>query len=267
MIGIFDSGFGGLTILKEVLNKLPNYNYIYLGDSARVPYGNKSQEEIYNYTREAVDFLFSKGCNLIIFACNTVSAQALRKIQQEYLPNKYPGKNVLGVVRPLAEKISEDGFKNVGVIGTEATINSHVYRTELEHLNKDIKVIEKATPLLVPTIEEGKVNEKETELILEEYLKDLKENNIESLVLACTHYPILRDKIQSIMGDKCLVYNPGEIVADKLANYLKKHQELNIKDSSDNKIQFYITGDVDKFKEFGERFLDKTIENIEKVEI
>ena len=172
MIGVFDSGFGGLTILKELLNKLPQYNYIYLGDNARAPYGSKSQDVIYNYTKEAVDFLFSQGCELIIIACNTASAKALRKIQQEYLPNKYPDKKVLGVVIPAVEIAAETinhKNKKVGVIGTRSTIESKVYEKELNKLAKDIEIFSQSCPLLVPLVEEGMLKRVETKMILKKY--------------------------------------------------------------------------------------------------
>ena len=192
MIGVFDSGLGGLTILKYFLKELPQYNYIYLGDSARAPYGNRSQDVIYNYTKEAVDFLFSKGCQIIIFACNTASSQALKKIQQEYLPKKYPNKKVLGVIIPLVEEATKnDRIKKIGVIGTKATIKSNVYAKELLKLNPKSKIFQKKAPLLVPLIEEGWIKKKETKMILKKYLRELKMEQVDALILACTHYPIL----------------------------------------------------------------------------
>lgn len=267
MIGVFDSGLGGLSILKHFLKKLPEYNYIYLGDSARVPYGSKSGEVVYNYTREAVDFLFSKGCQLIILACNTASARALRKIQQEYLPGKYPDRNVLGVVIPLAEVAASDKkIKRVGVIGTKTTIESKVYEEELEKLNPSLKVFSRATPLLVPLIEEGWVKKRETKMILKKYLRPLKEKEIQSLILGCTHYPLLIKEIKDIMGKNCKIYSPGEIVAESLADYLARHKEYRF-ESGRGEVKFCTTDSPEKFKEMGEKFLGKNISNIKKIEL
>lgn len=267
MIGFFDSGFGGLTVLKAVLQELPEYDYIYLGDNARAPYGGRSQEVIYQYTREAVDFLFAHGATLIVIACNTASSMALRRIQQEYLPAKYPGKNVLGVIRPLAEKIAEDKkLKRVGVIGTRATIESDVYQMEIHKLNKEIEVLQKEAPLLVPLIEEGWSKKAETKMILRKYLRTLKENKIQSLILGCTHYPLLLKDIQNIMGARCEVCNPGEVVAKSFREYLKRHPEYELQGNG-NIRKFYITDSIDRFRQMGEKYLDEKMINVEKVEL
>ncbi|MHB8904195.1 MAG: glutamate racemase, partial [Patescibacteria group bacterium] len=185
LIGVFDSGLGGLTVLKKFLIGLPGYHYLYLGDTARVPYGDKSPETIYNYTIQAVEFLFKKDCNLVIIACNTASAQALRKLQQEWLPKNYPKRRVLGVIKPLAEAISKNTTnKRVGIIGTNATINSGAYTREINELNPKLYVYEQAAPLLVPLIEAGRINNSETRIILKSYLTTLKAKKINSLVLA-----------------------------------------------------------------------------------
>lgn len=267
MIGIFDSGVGGLTVLKSLLKHLPKNSYIYLGDNARAPYGNKTKEEIYEYTRQAVDFLFFKGCNLIVVACNTVSALALRKIQQEYLPKNYPALKVLGVIRPMAEAIARArGLKKIGIIGTRATIKSKAYFREIKKtLNKKIGLIGKSTPLLVPLIEAGRVHEKETREILKKDLLPLKNKKIDALVLGCTHYPFLEREICQIMGKGCKIYNLGEIVAKSLKDYLERHKELALRKSARPKLKFYTTGDVEMFKVLGDRFLGKKIEHISRV--
>jgi glutamate racemase len=268
MIGIFDSGLGGLSVLKEFLKKLPKYDYIYLGDNARVPYGNKSSEVIYRYSVQAVDFLFSKGAEIIIFACNSASSGALRKIQQEYLPKKYPDKKVLGIIIPLAEKIiSDKKNKKVGVIGTKVTIDSHVYRKEIFKLNKNVKVLEKATPLLVPLIEENWLKRPETKKILKYYLRELKMKEIDSLILACTHYPFLIDEIKRIMGKRCQVYNTGEIIADAFLNYLNKHDEIENKLSKKSKRIFFTTDSTKNFKQLGEKFLRESINDIKSINL
>lgn len=268
MIGVFDSGVGGLTVLKYFLKELPEYNYIYLGDTARAPYGSKSQESIYSYTREVVDFLFSKGCKLVIIACNTSSSQALRKIQQEYLPKKYPDRRVLGVIRPLVEEVAkEKNIKRVGVIGTKATIRSNVYKIELGKLSPDLEVFQKSAPLLVPLIEEGWIKKVETRRVLKKYLRPLKEKKVQALILACTHYPFLLKDIKIIMGKNCKVYNPGEIVTKSLKEYLGKHPELKLKKQPNPKYQFYTTDDHSIFKELGDKFLGQDIESIEKIKL
>lgn len=266
IIGVFDSGLGGLSVFKYFLKKLPEFNYIYLGDNARVPYGGKSKEVIYEYTKEAINFLFAKGANLIIIACNTASAEALRQIQQEYLPQKYPDKKILGVIRPLAEATSQNKKLNrVGVIGTKATINSNVYKIEINNLNPKIKVYQISAPLLVPLIEEGWVHKPETKNILKSYLKPLKAKNLDALILGCTHYPFLLTETKKIMGPKCFIPDPGEIIAQSLKNYLERHPELNIKPNKSATVKFYTTDNIKQFKKLGEKFLGQKINQIEKI--
>lgn len=268
IIGVFDSGLGGLTVLKAFLEKLPNYNYIYLGDNARLPYGEKSPEMIYNYTREAIDWLFAAGCNLVIIACNTASAQTLRRLQQEYLPKNYPHRRILGVIRPLVESIAADKkIKTVGVIGTKATINSGAYKTELQKINPALKVEQQATPLLVPLIEEGRAKKPETKMILKKYLRPLKIKKINALILGCTHYPFLHQDIKKIMGRQINVPHPGEIIAASLKNYLACHPELNIKSIDRPEYKYYTTDNPKLFKELGEKFLGRKITNLEQVKI
>lgn len=266
MIGVFDSGVGGLTVLKSLLKHLPNYDYIYLGDNGRAPYGNKTKKQVYEYTRQAVNFLFGQGCDLIIVACNTASALALRRIQQKYLPKKYPGKRVLGVVRPMAEAISDlKNIDKVGIIGTKATIGSHIYHIEIKKLGSRKKIISRSTPLLVPLIESGVTGKKETEEILEKYLRVFKNDKTKALILGCTHYPYLEKQISQVMGKNCKIYNSGQIVAKSLKDYLKRHSELGVKKSSHQKLKFYTTGDIKNFKKLGEKFLERKICSIEKV--
>lgn len=240
-IGVFDSGIGGLTILKAILKKLPQYNYIYLGDTARVPYGGRSKEIIYQFTQEAVDFLAKKNCQLIIIACNTSTANALRKIQQEYLPKKYPHLKVLGVIKPTVEYLSNQKFKKVGVIATSATVSSNAFVNEIKKINPKIKVFQKACPLLVPYIENQTKNKKILTLLLEEYLKPLLKNNIEGLILGCTHYEIIEKEIKKIVGRKIKLIGEGEQVAEKLADYLKRHSQLEKKLSKEKKREYFFT--------------------------
>ncbi len=266
MIGIFDSGLGGLTVLKSFLETLPDYNYIYLGDNARAPYGGRSQDTIYGYTEKAVDFLFAQGCELIIIACNSASAQALRKIQQEYLPKKYPNKNVLGVIRPLVEEVAKNkNIKRVGVIGTRATIESDAYRIELKKLNPDLKVFQESAPLLAPLIEEGWSRQPETKKILKKYLRPLKIKQAQILIPACTHYPILYKEIKDIMTKRCHVLNSGVLIANSLKIYLARHPEYKINSVKNPYINFFTTDDTKRFRVMAKKFLDVDVEKIKKV--
>ncbi|GAB4219311.1 MAG: glutamate racemase [Candidatus Microgenomates bacterium] len=239
-IGIFDSGLGGLTILKSFIKNLPQYNYIYLGDNARVPYGNRSDDLIYEFTTEAIDFFVKKNCLLIIIACNTSTAAALRKIQQEYLPKKYQNIKVLGVIRPTVEKVIENKYKKVGIIGTNATINSQAFKKEILKLNPSITIYQKGCPLLVPYIEDGNKNKKILKLLLKDYLKDIK-NKIEALVLGCTHYEIIKNEIKKVTGKNVKIISEGEIVAMSLKKYLNNHQEIERKLAKNKKIELYFT--------------------------
>jgi glutamate racemase len=243
-----------------------------LGDSARAPYGNKSQEIIYGYTKEAVDFLFKRGCELIIIACNTASAKALRKIQQEYLPKSYPDKRVLGVIIPVAEVVADlNNVNRVGVIGTRATVESGTYEVELKRLNSNIEIYHQACPLLVPLVEEGWTGRPETKKILKRYLRPLKNKKIDALILGCTHYPILIKEIERIMGKRVKVLNSPEIVALKLVDYLKRHPEIEEKlgknPSANGKRLYFTTDDTKRFKEMGKKFLGQEIRGAEKIEL
>lgn len=256
IIGVFDSGLGGLTVFKRLLQELPDYNYIYLGDNARLPYGEKSPETIYRYAREAMDFLFAQGCNLIIIACNTASAQALHRLQQEYLPAHYPERRILGVVRPLAEFVSRDRkIKAVGVIGTKATIRSGAYAAEIHKLSPRLRIEQQSAPLLVPLIEEGWAKKPETKMILKKYLRPLKNKQIDALILGCTHYPFLYGAIKKFMGRRISVPDPGQIIARSLAAYLSRHNELGLQPNSKPTREYHTTDDPKLFIGLGEKFL------------
>lgn len=261
MIGVFDSGYGGLTIFKDIEKSLPQYDYIYLGDNARAPYGDKSQKLIYQYTQEAVDYLFSRGCLLIIFACNTASAVALRKLQNEYLPAKYPGKNVLGVIKPLAEAIVDLKKKSkVGVMGTESTVESQAYIHEFAKLDSSISVFQQACPLLVPLIENSRENKPETQIILTEYIKPLKKSSLDAVVLGCTHYGFLQEMVEKSFGSEVVVLKSGQIVADKLVDYINRHPEYDIPVSSPQRT-FLTTGDSEKFDKAAQKFFGRVIKS------
>lgn len=270
MIGVFDSGLGGLTVLKNLLEKFPENDFMYLGDNARAPYGDKSHEEIYKYTKEAVDFLFGKKCELIIVACNTASSKALRKIQQEYLPENYPDKKVLGVLIPAAEFACEqvgDTGKRVGVIATNATIESGAYPSEIKKINPNIELHTVPTPLLVSIVESENENKKETEKVLQEYLQPLIDKKIDSLILGCTHYPFLQKEIEKVLGGKIKVISTPVAVAEKLETYFKKHNNLYKNLKQNKKRLFFTTDNEKKFKQLGEKFLKERIKNIQKVKI
>lgn len=262
MIGVFDSGYGGLTIFREIEKKLPQHNYIYLGDNARAPYGDLNQKLIYKYSQEAVDYLMAAGCRLIIFACNTASAMALRKLQQEYLPVKYPGKNVLGVIRPLVESVVElEKRSKIGIMATASTVNSQAYINEFANLDPSIEVFQQACPLLVPLIEESRENFPEAGLILTEYIRPLKRSNLDTVVLGCTHYGFLQTAIERSFGPAVNVLHSGQIIADKLADYLKRHPEYDHSVSNPQQT-FLTTGDNKKFDQAAQKFLGRPIQSL-----
>ncbi len=268
MIGIFDSGLGGLTAFKEINKSLPDYSYIYLGDTLRSPYGGRSQEAVYEFTEKAVNFLFKKGCQLIIIACNTASSEALRKLQEEYLPKlNDKSKNILGVVRPLTEEAIEiSKTKRIGVVGTRATINSNVYEVELQNLNKKIKTFQKDCPLLVPLIEESYTKRPETKKILKNYLRSLKDNNIDTLILGCTHYPILLKEFERIMGKKVKVIDSSKVIAKKLEDYLTRHPEIEKNLEKKKKTEYLVTDLTQNFQEMSQKILNKKIK-FKKIDI
>jgi glutamate racemase len=275
MIGIFDSGFGGLTVLKALRKGLPEYDYIYFGDNARAPYGSKSEEVIYAYTKEAVDFLFKNGAEIIILACNTASAKALRRIQNEFLPQNHPDKKVLGVLIPAAEKAAEmvkiGGARRIGIIGTKSTISSGAYEYEIrkslekEGVSNKIEILAKASPLLVPLVEEGWVSKPETKTILRKYLSPLKSANVDVLILGCTHYPVLLPIVKRIMGRKCQIVDAPEAVLEKFSLYMKKHEGIDKKLKKGGGIIFYTSDDPGLFKANGKKFLEEDIKKVYKI--
>lgn len=265
-IGIFDSGLGGLSVLKDIIDVLPEYNYIYFGDNARVPYGGKSPELIYEYTRKAVDFLMKKNCFLVILACNTATATSLRKIQREYLPLSFPDRRVLGVIRPTVESVVEHHARRVGVIGTHATVISKSFVAELKKLDDTIEVFQQACPLLVPVIEEGEAHWEGTDLLLKKYIKPLRDKNIDTLVLGCTHYGLIDKKIGSLTGPAIEVVSEGRVTAGKLKHYLKKHSELDERLSKGGKRKFYVTDLNDRYKKMVKFFLGEYFSEDDELE-
>lgn len=261
MIGVFDSGLGGLTILKEFLLKLTEYDYCYLGDTLHLPYGNRSDKAVFELTKKACEYLFNNGCSLIIIACNTASARALPKLQQLYLKERNrEGENILGVIRPLAEEVARITKGKVGVIGTRGTINSNAYLRELKKQREGLKIVQQACPLLVPLIEENWLKRKETKSILRYYLRDLKRVDVDSLILGCTHYPLLLREIRGIMGKSCKVPNPGEIVAASLKDYLFRHPEIETNLTKEAKRTYLVTDLNENFKQLAQRFLGEKID-------
>jgi len=259
-IGVFDSGFGGLNIMKEIVLKLPKYNYIYLADTARAPYGSRSKETVYSFTKQAVEFLFKQDCQLIILACNTASALALRKIQKEYLPRYYPGKRVLGVIIPVAEEATGDIFNNrIGVMATEATVRSESFVKELKKINPKAKVFQKACPLLVPIVEAGEDKDEILKIALKNYLFYLTKKDINALILGCTHYGLLEKNIKNFLTKDIKIFNEGKIVADKLEKYLLNHPEIEKNLKKNSKIKFFTTDLTDKFEKLGSGFFGKKI--------
>ena len=259
-LGVFDSGFGVLAVLREFVKKLPQYDYICLGDTARAPYGGRSAEVVYSFTRSAVDFLFRQGCPLIILACGTASSVALRKIQRDYLPKHYQERRVLGVVIPAAQSAAEL-TKNgrVGVIGTEATIGSGAFEIELKKINPRIKVFQKACPLLAPMVEAGETGSALSRMALEKYLGPLTAKNIDTLILGCTHYGLLEKEIREIVGPEVKIISEGKSAAEKLKDYLARHLEIERQLAKNGKVRFLTTDITKKFEKLGSRFFGQPI--------
>lgn len=261
-IGVFDSGYGGLTILSKIREALPEYDYIYLGDNARTPYGTRSFEIVYEFTLQAVNKLFEMGCHLVILACNTASAKALRTIQMNDLPNIDPDRRVLGVIRPTAECIgSMTQTRHVGILATAGTIKSESYPLEVHKLFEDIKVSGEACPMWVPLVENNEANGEGADFFIRKYIDNLlaKDRQIDTLVLGCTHYPILLPKIQKFIPQGMKVVAQGEYVATSLKDYLHRHPEMDMKCTREGKCRFYTTEAEDKFIESASMFLNENI--------
>lgn len=261
-IGVFDSGYGGLTILSKIREALPEYDYIYLGDNARTPYGTRSFEIVYKFTLQAVNKLFEMGCHLVILACNTASAKALRTIQMNDLPNIDPDRRVLGVIRPTAECIgSMTQTRHVGILATAGTIKSESYPLEVHKLFEDIKVSGEACPMWVPLVENNEANGEGADFFIRKYIDNLlaKDRQIDTLVLGCTHYPILLPKIQKFIPQGVKVVAQGEYVATSLKDYLHRHPEMDMKCTREGKCRFYTTEAEDKFIESASMFLNENI--------
>jgi len=255
-IGIFDSGIGGLTVVKEVKRLLPSENIIYLGDTARVPYGIRSAETVTRYSFECAEFLMKEGIKLLVVACNTVSAVSLYEIK------KIVSIPVVGVIEPGAKAaVDSTGNKRIGIIGTEATIKSSAYKKAINILDSDIEVFGLPCPLFVPLVEEGLTEGNIAGLIAEQYLGILRDSGADTLILGCTHYPLLKDVIQQVMGDVALIDSAVE-TAKVVRDTLKGLESM---DKSGGRLKFYVTDSPERFVAVGERFLEHKIENIEKI--
>ena len=251
-IAIFDSGYGGLTVLDKIVQHLPEYDYIYLGDNARTPYGTRSFEVVYEYTLQAVKRLFEMGAHLIILACNTASAKALRNIQQKDLPKIDSERRVLGVIRPSIEVLDTISHsKHVGILGTIGTVQSESYPIEITKLYPEIKVTQEACPMWVPLVENNEFAGKGADYFVEKNVNNLLniDKEIDTIVLGCTHYPLLTNKIKSLLPPHISLIEQGDIVGESLKDYLRRHPELDVKCSKNGKLKFYTTEQVSKFKQ------------------
>ncbi|MCM1152986.1 MAG: glutamate racemase [Muribaculum sp.] len=258
-IGVFDSGYGGLTILKEFRRRLPQYDYLYLADNARAPYGSRSFDVVHDFTLQAVKLLFDRGCNLVILACNTASAKALRSIQQSFLPSQHPLKRVLGIIIPTVEVLPVNTHSgHIGVLATSGTVNSHSYRLEAEKLYGDsMKVTELACPMWVPLVEYGEAEEDGADWFVEKYINAILsiDPKIDTLLLGCTHYPILLPKIKTFAPSNVNIITQGEIVANSLADYLARHPEIDSLCRKERRTEFLTSENPDKFNALASLFL------------
>lgn len=261
-IGVFDSGYGGLTILDKIREVLPEYDYIYLGDNARAPYGTRSFEVVYEFTRQAVNKLFDMGCHLVILACNTASAKALRSIQMNDLPNIDPARRVLGVIRPTVECIGEiSKNQHIGVLATAGTIKSESYPLEIHKLFPAIQVSGTACPMWVSLVENNESQDEGADYFIRKYIDQLlsKDPQIDTVILGCTHFPILLPKIRQYIPEHVSVIAQGEYVAKSLKDYLKRHPEMDAKCTKNGNCQFYTTEAEEKFSESASTFLKQQI--------
>jgi glutamate racemase len=261
-IGVFDSGYGGLTVLKEIVNKLPQYDYLYLGDNARAPYGNRSFDTVYQYTLECVEWFFRQGCPLVILACNTASAKALRTIQQNDLPEIDPSKRVLGVIRPTAEIIGTFTETNaVGILATNGTVSSESYPMEIAKFFPGLNVYQHACPMWVPLVENEEYNNHGADYFVKKDIHELFEagENIDVVLLACTHYPLLKEKIEEYMPIGVKLISQGEIVAQSLADYLNRHPEMEKRCSREGRRVFYTTDSTIDFDSHASLFYGEAL--------
>lgn len=263
-IGVFDSGYGGLTVLKEIVQELPDYDYIYLGDNSRAPYGNRSFETVYHYTLECVQHLFRMGCHFVVLACNTASAKALRTIQQNDLPKIDPERRVLGIIRPTTEIVGRHSrSRQVGIMGTAGTVSSQSYPIEIEKFFPDITVYQQACPMWVPLVENGEYGSEGADFFIKKYIRQLmvQSADIDTIVLGCTHYPLLIDKIREHLPPDVTLLSQGRIVAESLKEYLHRHPEIVAKCSTGGTRTFYTTDDTETFDRQAGIFFDAPVKS------
>ena len=263
-IGVFDSGYGGLTVFRELRKVLPDYDFLYLGDNARTPYGTRSFRVVYEYTLQAVKFLFAQGCPLVILACNTASAKALRNIQQLDLPHLAPDNRVLGVIRPCVEKVAEITVNGrVGVLGTPGTVASLSYPIELEKWGngKIVSTVQQACPMWVPLVENNELDNTGTEYFVQKDISELltRDPEMDTVILGCTHYPLLLSIIRKYIPENLNVINQGPIVAEKLTNYLTRHPEMEQRITKNGTVRYLTTENAEIFETKAGLFLGQTV--------
>ena len=267
-IGVFDSGYGGLTILEKIREKMPEYDYIYLGDNARTPYGTRSFEVVYEFTLQAVEKLFHLGCPLVILACNTASAKALRTIQQINLPVIDPNRRVLGVIRPTAECIGQlTQTRHVGILATTGTIKSDSYKLEVNKLYPDVTVVGEACPMWVPLVENNEFDSKGADYFVQKHINQLLEKDpaIDTLILGCTHYPLLIKKIREFTPAHIQIVPQGEYVANSLQDYFMRHPEMDERCTKNGTCRFLTTESTAKFEESASIFLQQEEMHVESI--
>ncbi|MCE4564151.1 glutamate racemase [Maribellus sp. CM-23] len=263
-IGVFDSGYGGLTVLKELVDTLPEYDFLYLGDNARTPYGTRSFDVVYKYTLQCVKYLFSQGCPLIIIACNTASAKALRNIQMLDLPTLAPDNRVLGVIRPSVEKVAEITQNgHVGVLGTVGTVSSESYPIELEKWSggRVKSTVQEACPMWVPIVENNEIETEGAEFFVKKNILNIlqKDKTIDTLILGCTHYPLLENLIRKYVPEQIEILKQGHIVAEKLTDYLERHPEMEVRLSKGGSIDYRTTESTGTFESKASLFMGQDV--------
>lgn len=268
-IGVFDSGYGGLTILQQLRRRLPQYDFLYLGDNARAPYGPRSFDVVYEFTRQAVVKLFSMGCHLVILGCNTASAKALRTIQMNDLPRIAPEKRVLGVIRPTVEVIGDiTHTRHVGIVATEGTVRSESYTLEIQKFHPDIKVTGQACPLWAAIVEAGEADTEGAEYFVRKRIGQLleKDPDIDAIILGCTHYPLLMNALKKAVPANITIVSQGEYVAESLRDYLNRHSEIDARCTKNGTIRYFTTESTERFKECAALFLHEDVD-VERVEL
>lgn len=253
-IGVFDSGLGGLFIANSIRKRLPAYDYLYLGDTLHLPYGRRSDAAIYDLSEKAMRYLFAEGCDLIVMACNTASAAALRKLQQGFLRNEYPDKRILGVVVPTLEVAIQHGAERIGLLATQRTVQSGVYEQELKKINPNVELVGVAAPLLVPLIEDG--GEKYLDIVLNDYLEPMRAANVQSVILGCTHYVAAKDSIAKLVNADLI--SQDDIIPEKLAEYLARHPEMEERLSQGGTFELQATDTNENYKKNIDEIMGRT---------